>query len=343
MPDLRLGIIGAGQLASSRVYPCLRYLPVSLAAVCDLDRERATRNARVFGGEAVYMDHRQMLAQAALDGVIVCVGPEGHSRLAVEILEAGLPVYTEKPPAVTAADARTVLEASRRTGRIAMTGFKKRFASAYRKARAAIEGAEFGTPTLLSIDYCCGPTYGNDPADPRSLFLLDFCIHIIDLARYLMGEVEEVYARQRGGTTYAVNLLFRNGALGVLALSANRDWAIATEKVEVTGGPGQFLGVDNSVRLVRFVGDRVADWHDPSFSTARGDSLVETGFMPELGEFVAAIQEGREPESSIASSYRTMRLYEAIARAAREGGPVTLEDEAETDRERAPMASGRVA
>lgn len=325
--SLRLGTIGAGRLSSSRIYPCLHTLPVELAAVCDLDRSKAEHAAAKFGGQAVYTDPGTMLANADLDAVIICVGPEWHSRLAIQVMEAGLPVYTEKPPAVRAADARDMLHVSRRLDKICMTGFKKRFAPAYRKARAAIMREDFGEPSLLSIDYACGPSYTNDPSDPRSQFLLDFCIHIIDLSRFLCGEVGEVYARTKGDATYTVNLAYRHGALGVLALSANRDWNVSTEKVEVTGAPGQFLSVENSVRLVRYAGDVVVDWHNPTFSTARGDSLVETGFQPELMEFVTCVREGREPESSIASSLRTMRLYEAILCSVREGRPVTVEDE----------------
>ena len=311
MSDLRLGIIGAGALSSKRIYPCLHYLPVQLAAVCDMDESKAQQNARKFGGQAVYTDHRKMLAEADLDGVIVCVGPEVHHTLAIDIMEYGLPVYTEKPPAVTAAAARTVLETSQRTGRICMTGFKKRFAPAYQKAHQAIHSADFGTPSLLSIDYCSGH-YSNEPGNPRREFLLDFCVHIIDLSRFLFGEVSEVFARTQNHTSYAVNLLFDNGAVGTLALSCHRDWRVSTEKVELTGAPGQFISLNNSIKIVRHAGATIADWHDPSFSTAGGDSLIETGFERELEEFVAAVQAQRQPESSIASSYRTMLLYEAI-------------------------------
>lgn len=323
--ELRIGIIGAGRLSSSRIYPCLHTLPVQLAAVCDLDRQKAELNAQKFGGQAVYTDPEVMLAEADLDAVIVCVGPEWHSQLAIQVMEAGLPVYTEKPPSIRLADAYTMLETSRRLDKVCMTGFKKRFAPAYRKARTAITSGDFGAPSLLSIDYACGPTYANDPDNPRSQLLLDFGIHIIDLSRYLFGDVAEVYTRAQGDSTYAVSLLFRNGALGVLALSGNRDWNVSTEKVEVTGAPGQFLSVENSVSLVRYSGSTLVDWHNPTFSTARGDSLVETGFQPELKEFVACVREGREPESSIASSYRTMCLYEAIARSVQKNGPVAVE------------------
>ena len=331
LSPLRLGIIGAGNLSSRRIYPCLHHLPVVLAAVCDLDRERAERAARAFGAQAVFADHRAMLAEAALDAVVVCVGPEWHSRLAMETMAAGLPVYTEKPPAVRAGDAFEMRATSVRMGMICMTGFKKRFAPAYRKAKAAIASAAFGEPSLLSIDYCCGPTYDNDPGDPRSQFLLDFCIHIIDLSRYLFGEVAEVSARARGEATYAVTLAFRNGALGTLSMSTHRAWDVSCEKVEITGGPGQFITCSNSVEMLHYStaspreATQIRAWHSPSFSTAGADSLRETGFLGELEEFVACVRERREPESSIGSAAETMRLYEAIRQAALTGTTVALE------------------
>lgn len=333
---IRLAVIGAGQLSSRRIYPCVPHLPVELVAVCDLDRARADRMARAYGAETVFTDHRQLLAEAHLDAVVICVGPESHHLLAVDALEAGVAVYTEKPPAVHAADAQAMLVASRRSGKICMTGFKKRFAPAYRKMKAAIQDPSFGDPTLLSIDYCCGPTYRNDPADARSQFLLDFCIHIIDLSRYLFGEVAEVVARAKDDTTYTVLLRFANDALGTLAMTCNRAWDVSCEKVEVTGGPGRFITCANSVEMQSYVSadpgnTHIRSWHSPSFSTAGADSLRETGFLGELEEFVECVRSGREPESSISSAIETMRLYESIGQAAREGRAIELLPRASVD------------
>jgi predicted dehydrogenase len=313
---LRLGTIGAGVLSSARIYPCLHTLPVELVAVCDLSRERADHAARSFGAGAVYTDHRAMLAEEDLDAAIVCVAPAQHAPLAIEAMEAGLHVYTEKPPAASAADAAAVVEASRRLGRTCMTGFKKRFAPVYRRARAAIADPAFGGLSLLVVHAAGGPGYRDAPGLPGSGFLLDYGIHAIDLARYLGGEVAELEARRDGDDSYAVTLAFADGGLGVLALSGRRSWGVPTERVEATGAPGHFLSVDNSSELVRHAGDRVVELSRPVLSTMAGDSLVETGFQPELAEFVDAVLGGREPESSIASSYRTMVLYERIAQAA---------------------------
>jgi predicted dehydrogenase len=236
-------------------------------------------------------------------------------------MEAGLPVYTEKPPAVTAEGARRVLETSKRTGKLSVTAFKKRYAPAYVKARQIVNGPDFGAPHLLSIAYASGP-YRNIPENPRTWFLLDFCVHIIDLSRYLFGDVAEVFAWERELTAYAVTLKFVNGAVGTLALTSHRDYAVSTEKVELTGGQGRMMSLTNSVELKYWQDKEIKAWHSPSFSTAGGDSLLETGFQPELAGFVKAVREGTVPPSSIESSYKTMLLYEAIKESAEKGGQI---------------------
>jgi len=318
----RLGIIGAGRLSSRRIYPCLHYIDnLLLAAVCDIDVDRASLMAQKFGGQQVFADHRRMVAEADLDGVVVCTGPQQHETLAIEIMEAGLPVYTEKPPAVTAAGTRRMLETSESTGKLCMTAYKKRYAPAYMKAKTIVDSSDFGPPHLLSIDYASG-AFSNNPDDPQSWFLLDFTGHIIDLARFLFGEVAEVCAWSRGQEAYAVSMRFANGAVGTLALTCRRDYAVSTEKVELTGGQGRMVTVSNSVELTYWQDTAIKAWHAPSFSTAGGDSLVETGFQGELAAFVAACRGGPEPPSAIASSYRTMVLYEAIKESAEAGGRV---------------------
>lgn len=323
MSRLKIATIGAGSLSSRRIYPCLHALPVDLVAICDQDRAKAEEASRRFGADKIYTDHHEMLATEKLDGVIICTGPGGHAKLAIDVMKSGVHAYTEKPPAITYEAARAVEATSRETGKICMTAFKKRFAPAYMKSKAAIDEPSFGPPNLISIDYASGPGYDNNPNDPTKQFLLDFCVHILDLSRYLMGEVSQIYATTTDHLSYAVSLRFESGAIGTIALTSNRDWGVSTEKVEVTGGPGQFLSVENSITMVRHSGRAIADWHNPSFSTSGGDSLVETGFLGELQEFYNAIVEKREPRSSIGQSMGTLKLYEMILKSVENGAPVS--------------------
>ena len=106
MERVKLGIVGAGGLSSRKIYPSLSYIrEVKLEAVCDLDESKARRNAEKFGANMVFTSMERMLDEAGLDAVIICIGPEQHADLAPVVLKAGLPVYTEKPPAVDAAGA----------------------------------------------------------------------------------------------------------------------------------------------------------------------------------------------------------------------------------------------
>ncbi len=317
---LRIATIGAGGLSSSRIYPCFHKLPIELVAVCDLDEEKAKRNAEVFGGKKVYTDYQKMLSDETLDAIIVCVGPEAHAKLAVEIMEHGLPVYTEKPPAPDAKEAAEVAKVSRKTGKICMTAFKKRFAPVYRRAKEIIEDESFGRPALLSVDYSSGP-YNCDPSLGYSPFLTDFTVHIIDITRYLFGEVDELFAYMQGYGTFSVTMKHIKGGLTNLALTCHRSWAIPTEQIEITGEEREFVRISNSTVLSYWSKDSLVEGMEPNFSISRGDSLVETGFLGELQEFVAAVKEDRQPESNIESSARTMLLHDNIMAAAESSEP----------------------
>jgi len=83
--DPTIAIIGAGALSTRRIYPYIGAAGAVLVGVCDLERDKAERNARRFGG-CVYDDFREMLNRESPDGVIICVGPEGHAELAPVVL-----------------------------------------------------------------------------------------------------------------------------------------------------------------------------------------------------------------------------------------------------------------
>ena len=311
----RIAVVGAGNLSSRRIYPYLGAAGARLVGVCDLDRAKAERNAALFGG-TVYTDMEAMLDREKPDGVILCVGPEGHAKLAPVALRRGIPVYTEKPPAPTAADALAVARVSKEAGILCTTAFKKRYAAAYNRAKEFI--AEFPPDDLLalSIDYASS-AYKH--TGTGSAFLLDFAIHVIDLSGYLFGDAAEVFAFSKGPDAYAVSLKYASGAVGSLSLNCGRSFGIPTEEVEITAKGGSFMTVHNSSswRIARE--GKCVEWREPPTFTSAGDSGLDTGHLAELADFVQAIQEGRSTRSCIAESYRSMVLYEAIAESAATG------------------------
>jgi len=324
MSEIRLGIVGAGNLSTRRIYPYVGAAGARLVGVCDLDPGKAERNARLFGGRA-YCDMREMIAKEEPDGVIICVGPEAHANLAPIVMKAGIPVYTEKPPAPDAASALEVARVSRKTGILCTTAFKKRYAVAYTRAKEFISGFPPEDLYSISVDYASAQ-YAND--SPRNEFLLDFAIHAIDLVGYLFGDAAEVFAFAKGEDAWAVSLRFATGALGILNLNDARSFTVPTEEVEISIRGGNFMTVHNSSSWRICENGRPAEWREPPTFTSAGDSGNETGHLAELADFVAAIREGRRTRSDIYESYKTMVLYETIRKSADTGQAERVELEA---------------
>lgn len=320
MDEPRICIVGAGSLSSRRIYPYLAPAGALLVGVCDLDREKAERNARLYGGN-VYTDMDAMLRAENPDGVIVCVGPQGHAELAPRVMEQGFPVYTEKPPAPDAAGALEVARVSKRTGLLCTTAFKKRYNNAYNRAREWLSGFDEDDFLSLSVDYASA-AYGGDPGVHD--FLHDFAIHLIDLVGYLFGDVARAFCFARGSEAYAVSLEFTNGAVGAMNLTSGRSFGVPTEEVEITVRGGNFMTIHNSSCWRITEDQKPCEWREPPTFISAGDSGNETGHLAELADFVLALKEGRGTRSSIYESYKSMVLFEAIRDSAESGRPVEV-------------------
>jgi predicted dehydrogenase len=316
-------VVGAGRLSSRRIYPYLGAAGGRLTGVCDLDEGKANFIATRFGGRP-YTDMDRMLEVERPDGVILCTGPAGHERLAKRVLALGLPVYTEKPPAETAAGALSVARAAAQAGRLCMTAFKKRYSSAFERARRWVDELGSNAPLLsLSVDYASGAYRGVD--EQHRGFLLDFAIHQIDLVGYLFGDVAEVFSFARGANAYAVSLRFRNGAVGTMNLTDGRSFAVPTEEVELTAAGGNFMTIRNS-SFWRVTQDGTpSEWREPTTFISSGDSGNDTGHFAELVQFIGAIAEGRTTSpSEVYQAYKSMVLYEAIVRSVQTGALATV-------------------
>ncbi|HUU69322.1 MAG TPA: Gfo/Idh/MocA family oxidoreductase [Planctomycetota bacterium] len=320
-PEPRICIVGAGALSSRRIYPYVGLAGGRIVGACDLDRHKAETNARRFGGTA-YTQMEAMLDAEKPDGVIICIGPEAHAALAPVVMRRGIPVYTEKPPAPSAAAALEVARVSKHTGVLCTTAFKKRYSAVYAKAREWVESFPPSDLYSISVDYCSG-AYADDP--PSKTFLLDFAVHCLDLVQYLFGDVDEVYACAKGRHAYAVSLRFRSGAVGSMNLNDGRCFHIPTEELELTARGGNSISISNSssYRIVR--NGKESEWRLPPTFTSAGDSGNDTGHLAELADFLAALKEGRSTRSCIYESYKSMALYEAIDESSRAGKPVRVE------------------
>jgi predicted dehydrogenase len=171
-----------------------------LIALCGRDAAKLLDVARRFGYLGYYADWRQMVADPRIQVVDVCTPDDQHGAPSIAAAEAGKHVICEKPLAMTVKDARAMADAARKAGVKNMLCHNYRFLPAVRLARELIDTGAIGTIRHFRAVYLQEP--GHDPAAPledcwyatgtRSGVLLGIGSHIIDMARFLAGEIVSV-------------------------------------------------------------------------------------------------------------------------------------------------------
>ena len=149
---VRIGVVGAGGVMQRVHLPSLRKLGgVEVVALAELDLELGRRVAAAFGIPRVYASAEELVAQEALDGVVVIAAKRWHADACMPALERGLPVFTEKPLAGTLEDGRKMVETAARTGARLMVGYMKRYDPAYRAAAQLLREETLGTVRFARI------------------------------------------------------------------------------------------------------------------------------------------------------------------------------------------------
>ena len=117
MSKVRIGLIGAGNIANTHMISYGSVPSVEVVAICDIDKGKAERLAKKYGVEKFYGSMEEMIACETLDAVDICVWNVNHSVCAIYAMEHGLHVVCEKPMAYNSEEAAKMKEVSEKTGR----------------------------------------------------------------------------------------------------------------------------------------------------------------------------------------------------------------------------------
>ncbi|HOB21165.1 MAG TPA: Gfo/Idh/MocA family oxidoreductase, partial [Candidatus Atribacteria bacterium] len=244
---VRVGIIGCGGIANGKHMPSLSKLKnVELVAFCDIIEERAVAAAKKFGvpDAGVYVDYRDLLKDESIEVVHVCTPNKSHADITVAALEAGKHVMCEKPMAKTAADARRMVEAARRTGKKLTIGYQNRHRAdsiyLYNECREGTLG-EIYFAKAHAVRRRGVPTWGVflNEEEQGGGPLIDIGTHALDLTLWMMDNYKPKYVV---GTVYH-------------KLSGNRNAANAfgpwdPEKFTVEDSAFGFIVMENGATIV---------------------------------------------------------------------------------------------
>lgn len=190
-----VAIVGCGLIGQKRAKALG---PARLVATADLDGRRAEALAATSTGARAFTSWREAVDLPGVDIVVVATTNESLAEVSSAALRAGRHVLVEKPAARSVAELDEVIDAARASGRCARVGFNHRYHPALQRARALVDEGALGPLMFVRARYGHGGRVGYerewraDPARSGGGELIDQGVHVIDLARWFLGDFPDV-------------------------------------------------------------------------------------------------------------------------------------------------------
>lgn len=233
MKTIRIGFVGAGGIAHRHLGILEGFQDVAIVGFADTDRARAEEAALRFGARA-FTDAAEMMDACALDAVYICIPPFAHGAPERAAIARGLPFFVEKPVALDIETAEAIAAEIEAKGLVTGVGYHWRYLDTVDEARALLRD----NPAQLLSGYWLDSTpppqwwWHEDRSGGQ---MVEQATHLLDLARFLVGEVTEVYGRAAHKerpdfpgldvpTTSTASLTFASGTVANVASTCLLGW-----------------------------------------------------------------------------------------------------------------------
>ena len=251
------------------------------------------------------------LARPEVDAVILSTPTQLHAAQAIQCLKAGKHVMVEIPMADNLADAEALVRVQKETGLVAMAGHTRRFNPSHQWIHNKIKAGELKVQQMDVQTYFFRRTNTNALGKPRSWtdhLLWHHACHTVDLFGYQTGEdIVQVQGMQGPkhpelgiAMDMSIGMKTTSGALCTLSLSFNNNGPLGTFFRYIC---------DNGTYIARY--DDLVDGNEKPIDLS-GVAVSKNGIELQDREFFAAIQEGREPNASVAQCLPAMRNLDRI-------------------------------
>jgi 2-hydroxy-4-carboxymuconate semialdehyde hemiacetal dehydrogenase len=294
---MRIAVAGAGAFGEKHLDSLRNIEGVEVTSLIGRRLEPTRAVADKYDIGHVTTDLAETLARDDVDAVILCTPTQMHAAQALQCLDAGKHVQVEIPLADSMADAEAVDAKQRETGLVAMVGHTRRFNPSHQWLHKKIEAGELQVQQMDVQTYFFRRRNINAKGEPRSWtdhLLWHHAAHTVDLFAYQAGRIVEANAVQGPkhpelgiAMDMSIQLKSETGAICTLSLSFNNDGPLGTFFRYIC---------DNGTWIARY--DDLVTGKEEPVDVSKVDVSMN-GIELQDREFVAAIREGREPNSSV--------------------------------------------
>lgn len=332
METIGVALLGAGRMGKIHAMHLATFPEVRVVVVADPSRKAAEEAGRLARAERVVSGAEEAIGLPGVEAVVIVSPTSTHAAYLTLAARLGKPVFCEKPVALSLDETRSALAEIQSRNTPFQIGFQRRFDPGYAEARKRIEAGEIGVVEQFH-------SVGRDPSPPPLDYLkvsgglfLDQAVHELDLARFLVGEIEEInawgavlveptIARLNDVDTATTLLRFTQGALGVIENSRRAVYGYDI-RTEIFGSKGKLVVEALAKTPIRRFGREGVSFDHYAFFT---DRFLEAARL-ELLAFFQALREGRAPAPGSEDALAALRLALAATRSLHEGRAVRVEE-----------------
>ena len=327
-----VAFLGVGRMGETHLRNLVGLSGVRVVAVADPNSEAAERGKAISNAEVALTDIEKAITHPGVDAVVIVTPTQTHARLIELAIKAGKAVFSEKPIALDLTETSRVVGLAQEKGASVQIGFMRRFDPGYAKAKARITAGELGKlETFRALSRDTYPPSLNFLKSSGGLFL-DMAVHDLDLARFLVGEVEEVqawgavliderFAQANDADTAMTLLRFKNGVLGVTETSRRSNWGYDI-RTEVAGSIGKVIIEAPQKTPLLFAREFSSSFdHFENFP-----DRFEKAYQLQLQSFFKDLQAGSKPSPGPEDALESLRLAIAVTKSWKEARPVKVSE-----------------
>jgi len=308
---MRIALVGAGAFGEKHLDGLKNIDGVKIASVISRRAEQAAKVAAKYGAPHSGTELSEALALDDVDAVILCTPTQMHAEQAIACMDAGKHVQIEIPLSDSWVSAKAVRDKAEETGLTCMVGHTRRFNPSHQYVHNRIVDGAFNIQQMDVQTYFFRRQNMNAKGEARSWtdhLLWHHAAHTIDLFAYQAGKITQANALQGPkdpglgiAMDMSIQLKSESGAICTLSLSFNNDGPLGTFF--------RYIG-DNATYIARY--DDLVNGKEEAIDVSKVDVSMN-GIELQDREFVAAIKEGREPNSSAAQVLDCYRVIGELA------------------------------
>ncbi|KTF69124.1 Gfo/Idh/MocA family oxidoreductase [Sphingomonas sp. HT-1] len=307
---MRIALAGAGAFGEKHLDGLKLIDGVEITSIISRTADQAAAVAEKYGAKHHSTELADALARDDVDAVILCTPTQMHAEQAIACMNAGKHVQVEIPLADSWADSQAVLAKQQETGLVCMVGHTRRFNPSHQWVHNRITAGELAVQQMDVQTYFFRRKNINAKGQPRSWtdhLLWHHAAHTVDLFAYQAGKIVQAHAVQGPihpelgiAMDMSIQLKSETGAICTLSLSFNNDGPLGTFFRYIC---------DNGTYIARY--DDLVNGKEEPIDVSKVD-LSMNGIELQDREFIAAIREGREPNSSVAKVFDCYRVLGAL-------------------------------